>query len=183
MSPNVVSSIRLLLVPGVVAALLYASEGDLSKWVPVGLFILAALTDALDGYLARHRGKQTLMGAFLDPVADKALICATLIVLAVKPIGQRVPAWLVAVVVARETFVILGSAALVLRGAAGRVKPMLLGKLSVGVLMIVALASLILEAGNPVFVVLFPLAGALVVASGLQILHYGAQVLGEADER
>ena len=183
MSPNVVSSIRLLLVPGVVVSLLYASEGDLSKWAPVGLFLLAALTDMVDGYLARHHGKRTLMGAFLDPVADKALICAPLIVLAVKPIGQRVPVWLVAVVVTREVFVILGSAALVLRGAAGRVKPALLGKLSVGVLMVVVLASLILKEGNPVFAVLFPVAGVLVVASGLQILHYGAQVLGEADER
>ena len=179
MSPNVVSSIRLLLVPGVVVALLYAAEGELSKWVPVGLFLLAAATDAIDGYLARHRGKRTLLGAFLDPIADKALICVPLIVLAVKPIGERVPVWLVVLVVTREVFVIFGSAAMVLRGAAGRVKPSVIGKVSVAVLMAVVLATLTLNEGNPVFAVLFPVSGVLVVASGLQVFNYGVHVLGE----
>lgn len=183
MLANALSSMRLVLAPAVVAALLYASAGEVSRWVPAVLFLLAAATDLVDGYLARHGGKPTLLGTLLDPVADKALICATLLVLAVRPVGQRIPVWLVATVVAREVFVMAGAVAFLLKGVAARVRPPALGKVSTAVLMGTVLAGLLLPAGHPVFPVLFPLAWVLVVASGLQILRYGMAVLGEADER
>src|SRR5690349_9108284 len=86
--PNLLTLIRILLVPVVVVALLIATpNGDLLAAV---VFILASLTDLLDGYLARSRDNVTSLGKLLDPIADKLLITGALIALV--SLG-RVAAW------------------------------------------------------------------------------------------
>lgn len=95
--PNVLSLLRILLVPILVVVLLTKFDGK--EFVGLGLFLLAALTDFLDGYIARSRGLVTRLGKLLDPAADKILISAALISLV--ELG-RAPAWLVVTLVARE---------------------------------------------------------------------------------
>ena len=95
--PNLLSGFRILLVPALVVALLTKYEGK--EIVALALFLLASLTDFLDGYLARRWNLVTRLGKLLDPAADKILTSAALISLVELGIA---PAWMVAVLVARE---------------------------------------------------------------------------------
>lgn len=100
-TPNLLTLFRIVIVP-VVVLLLYVPGGEipfsrsLSAFV---LYLVASLTDLLDGYLARRYRMVTPLGKLLDPLADKLLVCAALIMLV--PPG-RVAAWMVVIVVARE---------------------------------------------------------------------------------
>jgi len=97
--PNLLTVFRILLVPILVVVLLTKFEGK--EFVGLGLFLLAALTDFLDGFLARRRKQITRLGTLLDPAADKILTSAAFISL-VEMAPQVVPAWMVVVIVARE---------------------------------------------------------------------------------
>ena len=119
--PNVLTVIRILLVPVLVVALLVNTENG--SWVAAAVFALAACTDGLDGYIARSRQSVTTFGKVMDPVADKLLIAAALISLVSL---DRVAAWVAMVIIARE-FAVSG-----LRIAAGQqgvvISASLLGK-------------------------------------------------------
>jgi len=95
--PNILSIIRILLVPPLVVVLL--TQIPDKEWWGLGLFLLAALMDFLDGYLARRRKQVTRLGTLLDPAADKILISAAFISLV--ELGLA-PAWIVVVIIARE---------------------------------------------------------------------------------
>jgi len=97
--PNVLTFIRILLVPILVVVLLTKFDGR--EFVGLALFLLAAATDFLDGYIARRTGQITRLGQLLDPAADKILVCAAFISL-VELDAQVTPAWMVVVIVARE---------------------------------------------------------------------------------
>ena len=71
---------RIIAIPGIVA--LFYLDSPLGQWLACGLFTIAALTDFLDGYLARAWSQQSAFGRFLDPVADKLLVAATILLLA-----------------------------------------------------------------------------------------------------
>jgi CDP-diacylglycerol--glycerol-3-phosphate 3-phosphatidyltransferase len=95
--PNVLTVIRILLVPVLVVALLEnSSDGDLLAAI---VFAVASLTDAIDGYLARSRNWVTTFGKLMDPIADKLLIIAALVALV--SLG-RLEAWVAMVIIARE---------------------------------------------------------------------------------
>jgi CDP-diacylglycerol--glycerol-3-phosphate 3-phosphatidyltransferase len=95
--PNLLTVIRILLVPVLVAALLNKTGGgDLLAAV---VFAVASLTDAIDGYLARHRNSITTFGKLMDPIADKLLIISALVVLVSL---NRLDAWVAMVIIARE---------------------------------------------------------------------------------
>ncbi|MCL5966728.1 MAG: CDP-diacylglycerol--glycerol-3-phosphate 3-phosphatidyltransferase [Deltaproteobacteria bacterium] len=110
--PNLLTLVRILVVP-VVVVLLYAPPGrEISharSLAAFAIFVLASVTDLFDGYIARRYKMVTALGKLLDPLADKLLVCAAIVMLV--PAG-RVPAWMVAIIVARE----IGVTAL--RGAA-----------------------------------------------------------------
>ncbi len=105
--PNLLTLSRIFLVPLLVAVLLRKSAVELDTgWVvltreaiALGIFLAAALTDLLDGYLARRRRQVTTFGKLLDPIADKVLVSAALISLVEL---DRVAAWMVVVIVSRE---------------------------------------------------------------------------------
>jgi CDP-diacylglycerol--glycerol-3-phosphate 3-phosphatidyltransferase len=106
--PNALTVVRILLVPVLVVALLEKSSGgDLLAAI---VFVVASLTDAVDGRIARSQGSVTTFGKLMDPIADKLLIIAALVALV--SLG-RVAAWVAMVIIAREF------AVTVLRVAAG----------------------------------------------------------------
>jgi CDP-diacylglycerol---glycerol-3-phosphate 3-phosphatidyltransferase len=98
--PNTITMVRLGIIP-VLFFLLLSPDQTWSLVISV-LFILAALTDLLDGYVARHYEIVTTMGKFLDPIADKLVINTAMIMMI--PIG-RIPAWVVAIIIIRDFFV------------------------------------------------------------------------------
>ena len=98
--PNVLSLGRLLVAP--VLIWLLTDSGPRAAAIGAVIFLLACLSDWLDGYLARTRGLTTQLGKFLDPLADKVLVISALVMLAAMPEGPRVPAWMVAIIAARE---------------------------------------------------------------------------------
>ena len=95
--PNTLTFLRILLVPILVVVLLTKFEGQ--EFYGLGLFLVAALTDFLDGFIARRWGLVTRLGKLLDPAADKILTSAAFISLV--ELG-RAPAWIVVTIVARE---------------------------------------------------------------------------------
>jgi CDP-diacylglycerol--glycerol-3-phosphate 3-phosphatidyltransferase len=95
--PNVLTVVRILLVPVLVVALLEKTgDGDLLAAI---VFAVASLTDAIDGYLARSRNSVTTFGKLMDPIADKLLIIAALVVLVSL---SRLEAWVAMVIISRE---------------------------------------------------------------------------------
>ncbi len=106
--PNYITVARILIVPLLVVVLL-TSIAD--RWfgvsgyaLAIGIFLVASFTDILDGHLARRRNQVSNLGKFLDPIADKLLVSAVLIVLVEK---QLAPSWAVVIILGRE-FIITG---------------------------------------------------------------------------
>ena len=95
--PNGVTILRILAIPLILILLFYMGRGY--QLLTALLFLGAAVTDTLDGYLARRRGMVTTMGKFLDPLADKLLVVTTLIALIP---AREIPVWMVIVIVGRE---------------------------------------------------------------------------------
>ena len=97
--PNKLTMLRVLLIPFFVFFMLTGAAGAASRWIALAIFIIASLTDMLDGKIARKYNLVTNFGKFMDPLADKLLVCSALICL----VGlQRIPAWIVIIIVARE---------------------------------------------------------------------------------
>jgi CDP-diacylglycerol--glycerol-3-phosphate 3-phosphatidyltransferase len=103
--PNKLTVLRVLLIPFFVAALLWDKGENMTlRYVAAGIFIAASLTDLLDGKIARKYNLVTNFGKFMDPLADKLLVCAALICLIEL---DDIPAWMVIVIISRE-FIISG---------------------------------------------------------------------------
>lgn len=99
-TPNLLTLLRIALVPVLVCLLLFPEP--VPSAIAAGVFFIATLSDFFDGYIARSYGSGTTLGKFLDPLADKLVIAAALIMLAAIPRVPRVPAWMVVVLVTRE---------------------------------------------------------------------------------
>jgi CDP-diacylglycerol--glycerol-3-phosphate 3-phosphatidyltransferase len=95
--PNLISTARVLLVPAVMGLILAGFDGH-ERWA-AAVYLVAALSDSLDGYLARRKDWITVTGAFLDPLADKLLVCGSLVALVQI---HELSAWVAMVVIARE---------------------------------------------------------------------------------
>lgn len=102
--PNKLTILRVIMIPFFVFFMLTDYAGEASKWIALAIFIVASLTDLLDGYLARKHNLVTNFGKFMDPLADKLLVCAALICLVDM---EKLASWMVIVIISRE-FIISG---------------------------------------------------------------------------
>lgn len=102
--PNKLTILRMIMVPIFLVFLIFSSNILWFKWIALLLFILASLTDWLDGSIARKYNLVTNFGKFMDPLADKLLVCTALIQLTDM---KMIPAWMTIVIIARE-FIISG---------------------------------------------------------------------------
>lgn len=102
--PNKLTVLRIIMVPFFVLFMLTDIGGAANKWIALVLFCVASLTDLLDGKIARARNLVTNFGKFMDPLADKLLVCSAMICLI--PLG-KLDAWIVIVIISRE-FIISG---------------------------------------------------------------------------
>jgi cardiolipin synthase len=177
--PNLITALRLLLVPAVVVALARGQFG-----LATALFVVAGISDGIDGWLARRFGWSSPVGAMLDAVADKLLIVATVVALVM--LG-RLPLWLTLLLLLRDTLMLVGISLYhrILGGV--EIAPLFLGKLHVLVLFGVLALTLARAAGVPgleaVLPSLFILAAVTAVSSFLRYLQQGMQRLRAARQK
>ena len=120
--PNLITLGRILLVPFVVWAI---ASG--AMWIAFVLFLAAGVSDAVDGFLAKRFNMTTILGAYLDPLADKALIVSIYLTLG---ISGLIPRWLVILVVSRDILIVGGIMLSWMVGTPLKIKPLLVSKLN-----------------------------------------------------
>ena len=120
--PNFITLLRIILVPVIVILLI--QDSFLEALV---VFVVASVSDAVDGFLARIMKKQTVIGAYLDPIADKALLASTFVTLAVLHV---IPPWLAVIVISRDFIILLGVSVLFLMEFSVEIRPALISKMT-----------------------------------------------------
>jgi cardiolipin synthase (CMP-forming) len=120
--PNLITLLRIVLVPVVVILLIQ----DLFLEA-LAVFLVASVSDAVDGFLARFMKQQTVIGAYLDPIADKALLASTFVTLSVLHV---IPAWLTVIVISRDFIILLGISVLFIMEFSVEIHPALVSKVT-----------------------------------------------------
>ena len=103
-TPNKLTVARMILVPFLVVFLLTGWGGEANRWICLAIFVAASVTDWFDGHLARKYNLITNFGKFMDPLADKLLVCSAMICMIEV---DKLPAWVVIIIIGRE-FIISG---------------------------------------------------------------------------
>jgi cardiolipin synthase len=180
---NWLTVLRILLIPVFVTLLVYRQRGP-----ALAVFLAAALTDLLDGYVARQRGSQSRLGAFLDPMADKLLLVSSFVTLTWL---KALPFWIAAVVISRDLILMVGALAIHMAGGRITPHPSRAGKLATFCQVLTVLAGLLAPfypLGTLTRVIVW-LAATFTIVSGLQYIVQGMRFLnaapvaeGEADE-
>jgi len=144
---NKITIIRILLVPVFVALLIYYTRtgNDAYRLAAICVFLLCAITDGLDGFIARRFNQRSELGALLDPLADKLLLVSAVVFLSFDhtPYLNQLPLWLGATIVGRDALMFLGW--VVIHQVCGKVKirPRLVGKLATVLQMVTILCILV----------------------------------------
>ncbi len=120
--PNLITLLRIILVPVIVILLI---QGSFLKALIA--FVVAGLSDALDGFLARVLNRQTVLGAYLDPIADKALLASSFVTLSVLHI---IPSWLAVIVISRDFIILLGILVLSIMSIPVEIRPTYVSKVT-----------------------------------------------------
>lgn len=122
--PNLITIARLLMVPMVVVMI------GAEQWATAfGIFLLAGVSDAVDGFIARRWGMQSELGAYLDPLADKALLVSIYIALAIQGV---LPGWVAIVVVSRDIMIVSALLLSMVLEKPMAVRPLIVSKLNTG---------------------------------------------------
>jgi len=177
--PNILTLGRLLLTPLFVIFLLRG------QMVPaLAVFTLAGISDGLDGCIARWFNQRTVLGAYLDPIADKVLLVSAFVCLAI--LGS-IPEWLAVIVLSRDILIVIGIAVLTLTEKPYRIRPSLVSKCTT-VAQLVLVFMVLLAPGFPesrvVRTPLVWLTAALTMISGFHYLYIGMHMLNQdADGR
>ncbi len=148
--PNLLTVFRMVLIPVFVSLLFYQRF-----LLALGIFVLAGVTDGLDGLLARRFNQKSQLGTILDPIADKLMLVTSFVVLSMRSVFPQplpshlpVPFWVTVAVISRDVFILVGAAAInVVTGFRG-FRPSMLGKINTTV-QIFAIAAIIFAASVP----------------------------------
>ena len=131
---NKITIFRILLVPGFVVMVLYYVDtgAELFRWLALSAFAFAALSDGVDGYIARRYNQHSELGKILDPLADKLLLVSGIVLLSFRnePHLDRLPLWLTGTVIGRDVLLLLGL--VIIHYVCGRitVRPVIVGKIA-----------------------------------------------------
>jgi cardiolipin synthase len=127
---NQITLLRMFLIPAFVILVVYGYLG-----LALTVFVVAGVTDALDGLIARRSGQRTTLGAWLDPMADKLLLLSAFIVLTIPGLGlaNRLPVWLTVLMISRDVVIVLTVAVVNLAIGPRTFRPTVFGKLATGV--------------------------------------------------
>ena len=173
--PNTLTLFRILLIPVFVVSL---AKGNYN--MALATFSIAALTDALDGFSARHFNQQTLVGTILDPLADKLLVATAFIALGLL---KLIPLWLLAIVITRDVIIAIGMLLFTMKHITIELKPSLVSKFTTTfqlLTIVFALAALVWHLSWPQQWV-WVITGVLTVISGTHYIYIGMTYLNEIE--
>jgi len=169
--PNTLTVARIVIIPVFITAVIYQKHR-----YALSLFVIAALTDLLDGFIARMTNQKTALGQFLDPLADKFLLVSSFILFSVQ---GWIPLWLTITVISRDLIVVIGWFLLYLLTHKVTIEPVLLGKTAIA-LQLITLALVLLGINLPSKIpqqeVLFVLTAAATGISGIQYIYKGLRL-------
>ena len=177
-APNQLTLFRLLLVPFLVILVLYGFNG-----LALVVFIVAGVTDALDGLMARRMGQRTTLGAWLDPMADKLLLVSTFIVLTM-PLGlpNQLPLWFTVLVISRDVCIVLTVAIVNLAVERRVFYPSILGKIATVLYVVTGAVTLFfnfLDQESVLVDLVVYMAVVFTVASGLHYIVHAARIIND----
>ena len=140
---NKITVVRILMIPAFVVMAIYYGQsvqrGEPLEWqrfTAITIFLIAAVSDGLDGYVARHYNQRSSLGVILDPIADKGLLLSGIITLSISnwsdidPDYGKFPAWFPVLVISRDAVILVGAAVLYLLNGKVQVKPRWSGKVA-----------------------------------------------------
>ncbi len=172
--PNFLTALRILLIP---LFIIFIIEGVFFRALEI--FILGALTDAVDGFIARITGQRTIIGLYLDPIADKLFIASSYITLSILNI---IPAWLSVIVISRDVFISIGVLIFFIGSQKIEVGPTVLSKATTvfqTITIILSMASKIWSnVSSAHLMVAFFITALFTVLSGFDYLYKGLIVIG-----
>lgn len=170
--PNILTLTRILITPLFIICLIRGAYQ-----MALVIFLLAGVTDGLDGLLARLLNQRTRLGAYLDPVADKFLLVSAFVTLAAQ---QMIPAWLTVVVISRDILIFVGIAILELSRVNYRIQPSMVSKcttvaqLTTIFLLLLSIQTSVVEHALPP---IYGLTTVLSIVSGLHYVYLGIQIM------
>jgi len=179
--PNFLSLIRIILVPVFVILLIQTAY-----YQALIIFVIAGLTDVLDGMMARLLNAQTRLGSYLDPIADKLLLAASFVTLSILGI---IPSWLTVIVMSRDFIILLGIAILSLMSVTFEIKPALIGKattaMQIGTVFFALIEKVVTHdlSYNWILTLFFWLAAAFTVSSGLVYIIRGFKIINRTNAK
>ena len=174
--PNTLTVLRIVLVPVIVILLI---QGQYAK--ALVCFVIAGVTDGLDGLLARILNQQTVVGAYLDPVADKALVISMFTALAVVGV---IPGWLAVVVISRDCIILGGILVLTLMSVRLEISPSFVSKINTMLQLSTIFFALLLKVGDggrhfrEAFMILCWVTALFTVVSGGDYILRGMKLIG-----
>ncbi|HEY0547094.1 MAG TPA: CDP-alcohol phosphatidyltransferase family protein [Pyrinomonadaceae bacterium] len=185
--PNLLTMFRMVLIPVFVSLLFY------QKFIwALAVFVIAGVTDGLDGLLARRFNQKSQLGTILDPIADKLLLVTSFVVLSLPSISQQqstprhlpVPFWVTTAVISRDIFIIVGAAAINIVTGFRSFRPSWLGKINTTV-QILSIVSILIAASIPSWIsgyylpTIYVTVFALAVISGAHYVFFVSRLLNE----
>jgi cardiolipin synthase len=186
---NKITVIRILMIPVFVTLAIYYGESiqegnpqDWMRFTAIAVFLLAAISDGLDGYVARRYNQRSSLGVILDPIADKGLLLSGIITLSISNWSQvdphygKFPAWFPVLVITRDVVIVTGSLLLHVLNGKVRVRPSWTGKVAT-VLQMAAIAWVMLQMRILPLIYIVYAAGFFTLVSGVIYFRNGLRQL------
>ncbi|MDP9254753.1 MAG: CDP-alcohol phosphatidyltransferase family protein [Verrucomicrobiota bacterium] len=180
--------VRILMIPAFVTMAIYYGQsvqrGEPLEWqrfAAIIIFLLASVSDGLDGYIARRYNQRSTLGVILDPIADKGLLLSGVITLSITnwsndPDYGRFPAWFPVLIITRDAVILVGSAVLHILNGKVQVRPSWTGKVAT-VLQMAAIAWVMLQLRFLPLIYVVAAAGLFTFISGIIYVRNGVQQL------
>ncbi|HAJ56256.1 MAG TPA: CDP-diacylglycerol--glycerol-3-phosphate 3-phosphatidyltransferase [Candidatus Omnitrophica bacterium] len=179
---NKITLFRIISIPFFIACLIfYTPEKYFLKYYALGIFLLAIVSDAVDGYIARTKRQKTKAGAILDPLADKALLITAFIFtyhISKAYFSVILPLWVLLVVISRDAIILIGSGIILTVRQGAQIKPTWWGKLTTFFQMTTIIAILLELGFSPI---LWQIASAFTVISGIDYARKGINTINSLD--
>jgi cardiolipin synthase len=176
---NLLTILRMVFVPCFVILLIYGHPRSATI-----VFLLAGLTDGLDGLVARKLQQKTVLGSFLDPMADKILLTAAFVTLSIPslPIPLHIPIWLTVLTISRDFLIAFAVLVIYLQTQHTSFPPSILGKCTTAVQLLLVAICMLASFETKIAVSLFPLVKyatlAFTLASGLHYFYKSVKIIG-----